>query len=65
MTDEDSDYLRGWQAASRGDPFDPYETEKWREAYVRWLVYRMTKDGLAIQGLAGNWTYSYPEHACS
>lgn len=51
MTDEDRDYLRGWQAASRGDPFDPYETEKWREAYVRWMVYRRAKDGEALDRL--------------
>lgn len=40
MTRADRDLFRGWQAAQRGLPLDPYETEEWREGYMLYLKSR-------------------------
>ena len=33
MQQRDYDLVRGWQAAEASDPFDPHETDAWREGY--------------------------------
>lgn len=33
MTADDREFVRGWQAAMKGDPDDPFASEQWRDGY--------------------------------